>query len=433
MTALTSDPDAALLRTLYARVTEEVAGDVLVARHAQSLPRSGRRRHVLGLGKVAVPMWRGLVRIAGATPVASALLITTEGGPDAAAPGCDVLPSDHPEPSERSEAAALRAQSFVRALHPEDELVVLLSGGGSALMAQPLPGLTLDEKRRATRAVARAGASIHELNAVRKHLSAVKGGRLALACPAPVLVLAMSDVVGSDPGTVASGPFSADSSRFADAWDILRARVPDGVPTEVVDTLQAGIAGRIPETPKPGDARLSHVTYEVIAGPEDVRRAAARAVRAAGWADVPLAADTEMDVARLAELYALEAQRILVQGTRAIGVGNGEPTLVVRGQGRGGRATHLALEVARRIAGLGRVAFLAAGTDARDGSASGAGAVVTSTTWGEALAAGLDPAGALAACDSGTLLAQLGCIVQGPGTSNLLDLHLLLVEGESGD
>jgi glycerate-2-kinase len=324
-------------------------------------------------------------------------------------------------------AAARAARAFVAALGPSDRLVVLLSGGGSALLALPADGLSLEDKRATVAAVARAGATIGQLNTVRKHLSAIKGGRLALATRAPTTVLALSDVVGSDPGTIASGPFSADATTFQQARALVAALAP-AAPAAAVAVLERGAAGELPETPFPGDHRLAHVRYQVCAGPERVRLEAQRLVEASGRRAGVLATDTESPVEELAADYG-ERARAEVRAARgpSVLVGNGEPRIVVGGGGVGGRATHLALLMARQIAGMTEVSFLAAGTDGRDGSAPGSGAVVDGATWNHALAAGLDPQGALDHCDSGRLLQALGCLVHGPGRSNLLDVHLLSV------
>jgi glycerate 2-kinase len=409
------------LTAIYQEVAGAIDGGALVAT-ALGADRSARSARVLAIGKVAVPMFEGFTRTLGAPP--AALVIAPEGDPAPESPGLQVLRSDHPQPTQRSEAAARAAQQFVAGLGPGDRLVVLLSGGGSALLAAPASGLTLDEKRGAISAVARAGATIGELNTVRKHLSAVKGGQLALATTAPITVLILSDVVGNDPATIASGPFSPDPTTHAQALALLQRLAPQAPPAARA-RLERGAAGAEPETPKPGDPRLAHVTHRIIAGPEQVPELARRQIEQAGLAAAVLSRNTEDAVATLAAAYAVRARRELGRGPRIL-VGNGEPRIVVSGPGRGGRSTHLALLLARELAGL-PVSFLAAGTDQYDGSAGAAGAAIDGQTWERALAAGLDPAGALDRCDSAGVLEALGCLVRGPGRSNLLDLHLLAV------
>lgn len=435
---MSGSPDVvALARALFLSVANAVDGERLVGQALAQAPLSEAPTAVLALGKVAFPMYAGARRLASAAP---ALLIApaTRFPPDLADAGLPAnaraLVADHPTPSARSLAAAAAARAFVGALTPEDRLLVLLSGGGSALLAEPAAGLSFEDKRATVTAVARGGASIRELNAVRKHLSGIKGGQLARACRAHTRVLALSDVVGNHPGTIASGPFCPDDTTFSEALALV-LRLAPAAPAPAIARLRAGAAGELPETPKPGDPIFDRVRLEILAGPEAVRAAAERDANARGMHAQVIVRDTEQDVHALAALYAHAAREALsgpsATQVRAL-IGNGEPRITVTGAGRGGRATHLALLVARELATLpeaarGRVAFLAAGTDDRDGSADAAGAVVDGGTWARAEAAGCHPAAALAACDSEPPLRAAGALLRGPGTSNLLDLHLLVV------
>jgi glycerate 2-kinase len=399
---------AALVRALYSEVAAAVDGAALIAPVATPALAGAQ---VLAVGKAALSMLEGLARVA---PPSEALVVSPEAGQ---APGARVLVADHPHPGDRSVAAAAEVRRFLAGAR---RLVVLLSGGGSALLCAPWPGLSRQDKVATVAAVARAGATITELNTVRKHLSAIKGGRLALETGASTTVLALSDVVGSDPGTIASGPFSPDPTTFGAAAALVRALAPAA---PGLSLLERGAAGELPETPKPGDARLGHVSYRVVAGPERVAEQAHRRVRAAGLRAGVLVSNTEDSVEDLATAYAGRAEP---PGT--VLIGNGEPRIVVpSGAGSGGRATHLALLVARAIAGRPGLAFLAAGTDRRDGSAPASGAAVDGETWPRALAAGLEPERALAEYDSARPLGAMGCLVQSPSRSNLLDLHLLAV------
>jgi len=420
------------LKVIFLEVASHVDGATLVSEALSSNPTlvAAGPLHVLAVGKVAFPMFDGLVARVGQARVATGLLIA----PETRFPkelhlplGVRALVSDHPEPSERSVAAGRAARALIEGLSPADRLVVLLSGGGSAAMAVPAEGLSLDEKRATTKAVARAGASIAELNTVRKHLSAIKGGQLAVATKAQTTVLTLSDVVGSDPGVIASGPFSPDATTFAQALALVERLAPTA-PAAVIAHLRRGAKGALAETPKPGDLRLGHVEYKLLAGPERVPAEAKRIVESQGLGASTLSSNTEASVEDLASDYGRLARREGQAGGRArILIGNGEPTIVVRGGGRGGRSTHLALLMAREIAGMPNVAFLAAGTDDRDGSSDASGAIVDGSTWERAQSQGLDPAGALERCDSETPLKALGGLVRGPGTSNLLDLHLLAI------
>ncbi len=420
------------LTAIFLEVAHHVDGATLVSEALSSNPVlvAAGPLHVLAVGKVAFPMFDGLVARVGQSQIVEALLVAPETRFPTELrlpPGARALVSDHPEPSERSVAAGRAAHALLVGLSPSDRLVVLLSGGGSAAMAVPADGLSLDEKRVTTKAVARSGASIAELNAVRKHLSAIKGGRLGLATQARTTVLALSDVVGSDPGVIASGPFSPDPTTFAQALALVERLAPTA-PKEVLAHLRRGAAGAFAETPKPGDPRLGHIEYKLLAGPERVPAEAKRIVEAQGIAASTLSRDTEASVEDLATDYGRLARREhQAGGGPLVLIGNGEPTIVVQGGGRGGRATHLALLMAREIAGMPNVAFLAAGTDDRDGSSDSSGAIVDGSTWERAQSQGLDPAGALDRCDSEAPLKALGALVRGPGTSNLLDLHLLAI------
>jgi glycerate 2-kinase len=426
---VTATPGAALLIRLWRELQPALDGGRLVraalAARAPAPPPGPRK--VLALGKVAAPMFAGLEQALGPGAVAQALLVTPPGAAPGDTPARIWRAGDHPVPGPRSEDAARAACAFVEALAPPDQLLVLLSGGGSALAALPAPGLALADKRAATTAVARAGAGIFELNAVRKHLSAIKGGQLAARCRVPATVLVLSDVVGDDLATIASGPLAADPTTFADALAVIDGLAAE-VPGPVRDHLVRGARGERPETLKPGDPRLALVHHEVLAGPDRVPREARRVIEAAGVTAGVLSRNVEAPVPELAAAYGERAQLEQAAGGRIrVLVGNGEPRIVVRGAGRGGRSTHLALLMARALAGLEGVAFLAAGTDDRDGSADAVGAVVDGRTWGRAVTAGLEPELALVACDSASPLGALGCLLPGTGTSNLLDLHLLLV------
>jgi glycerate 2-kinase len=417
---------------IFLEVARRIDGAVLVQRAVEGDPASlgVGGMHVLSVGKVAFPMFDGLLRAVGATRLAGGLVVAPDTCFRAHAQlprGVTALASDHPDPSLRSVAAGRAARDFVAALSPEDRLVALISGGGSAAIALPAGELSLADKQAATKAVARAGATIGELNTVRKHLSGIKGGQLALATRAPTVVLGLSDVVGNDPGTIASGPFSPDPTTFAEALALTERFAPTA-PKLALQHLRHGAAGDLPETPKPGDPRLGHVDYRILAGPELVAEEAWHIVESERCGIGLLWRNTERPVSHLASACGDRARREAgARGPRRVLIGNGEPTLLVSGDGRGGRATHLALMVAREIAGLPKVTFLAAGTDDRDGSSDASGAAVDGTTWSRAEAAGLDPKGALERCDSETPLKALGCLIRGPGTSNLLDLHLLAI------
>jgi len=440
------DPRAPLAR-VFQEVAARIDGERLVGDAVGGDPALAAATDVLAIGKVALPMVRGLIgRIdARAWPRRILAVIPERSSGAAMDETAATLPSqtllcaaDHPHPSERSVEAARRARMFVRSVSDgvPGRLLVLLSGGASSLLCGPAPGLAWEDKRDAVAAVARAGATIRELNVVRKHLSSIKGGRLALDTSRPIAVRALSDVIGDDPATIGSGPFAPDPSSFADAVAVVD-RLGAQLPAAARAHLERGARGEIPDTPKPGTGALDHVDYRVLAGPARVVEEALAAAGRERCAAATLALDIEETVEVHAAAIGARVRRELGAAVDASGhaprilVGNGEPRVVLPATaGRGGRATHLALLVARELAELpeaqrSRVAFLAAGTDDRDGNSDVSGAVVDGTTWERARARGLDPAAALLAHDSLTVLAAIGDTLRGPGTSNLLDLHLL--------
>jgi len=438
-------------RGRVARIFQEVAaridGEQLVGEAFEGDPALAAATDVLAVGKVALPMVRGLIRRidARAWPRKILAVIPERRFGEAMSYTAGHLPAqtelcaaDHPHPTALSVEAARRARVFVRAVGDgvPGRLLVLLSGGASSLLCGPAKGLAWEDKRDAVAAVARAGATIRELNVVRKHLSSIKGGRLALDTSRPIAVRALSDVIGDDPATIGSGPFSPDPSTFADAIEVVD-RLGAKLPAAARAHLERGARGDVADTPKPGTEALAHVDYRVLAGPTRVVDEARAAVVRAGWTAGTLALAVEETVEVHAAAIAERARHELAATPDAPGrvarilVGNGEPRVVLPATaGRGGRATHLALLVARELAELpaaprSRVAFLAAGTDDRDGNSDVSGAIVDGTTWLRARARGLDPEASVRAYDSLPVLAAIGDTLRGPGTSNLLDLHLL--------
>jgi hydroxypyruvate reductase len=434
MAPVTETAPRKLALDVFLEVAAHVDGAALV-RGSATADAVASATHILAVGKVAFPMLLGAQASAppGSAPRPTLAIAPGPRVPAEVPVGVEVVPSDHPTPTARSLAAGEAALAFVRGLSPSARLLVLLSGGASALMCAPAPGLTLDEKRGATGAVSRGGAGIGALNAVRKHLSAIKGGRLALESRVPVTVLALSDVIGGEPATIGSGPFSPDPTTYADALDVV-ARTRAEIPEVARLHLERGRRGELPETPKLGDPRVGHVTWTAVAGPERVPAEARRAAESRGLAVAVLSRDVEDDVHAVATAYLDRARHEAgTVGAPRVLVGNGEPTIKVGADaGKGGRSTHLALAVARGLAALpasthGRIAFLAAGTDDRDGDTPVSGGLVDGTTWTRIRAAGVDPQRALERWDSYTALAAVGDTVTGPGTSNVLDLHLLVV------
>jgi glycerate 2-kinase len=391
------------------------------------------RLHVIAAGKAASSMARALLERPGLS-VASVLAVGTHRELD--------LPSDvewygasHPFPDERSVRAAQRALAVARAVSPDEHLLLLLSGGASSLLAAPTEGLTLDDKRRVVRALINGGADIHELNAVRKHLSAVKGGRLAGACLGRTTTLAVSDVIGDDTSVIGSGPGVPDPSTWSDALEAYRRWTPQNERLSHVEALLArGVAGELAETPKPGAPALERSAAHVIGGRRDAMRGAREEAERLGYQvvvwDEPIAGE-----ARVTALEWIANARALVAdaGRPMCVVSSGETTVRVTGGGKGGRNQEFALATATSLTSWpGLVAVASVGTDGIDGPTDAAGAVADSMTTERAEKLGLMPARYLEANDSYTFFETMGdLILTGRTDTNVGDLQILLFDPTS--
>lgn len=339
-----------------------------------------------------------------------------------------VLEAAHPVPDAAGEAAAATMLALVRSLTPDDRLLVLLSGGGSALLAAPLPGIDLAIKRLLTRQLLACGAAIDEINCVRKHLSAIKGGRLAAASAAPGLTLAISDVVGDDPAVIASGPTVPDPSSCAEALSILRRY---GIPLSggVRELLESG-AG---ESIKPGDARLGRHAYHVVATAMGSLHAAANVARAAGVTPLILGDAIAGEAREVARVFAGLAASCRLHGLPVrppcVLLSGGETTVTLRhADGRGGRNSEFLLGLALALQGARDVWALAGDTDGIDGSEDNAGAFVTPDTLVRARERGVDARLALDGHDAWGFFQALGdLLVTGPTRTNVNDFRAILV------
>jgi hydroxypyruvate reductase len=378
----------------------------------------------VALGKAAAAMARGAADALAAS--APRLLIRPHGSPPLDDPAWEELTGGHPVADAASLAAGERLIEFLAALGPQERLLVLISGGASACVERPASGLSLADLAETQRALLGAGLSIGAINAVRKHLSSVKGGGALRACRAPILALILSDVPGDDPAVVASGPFAADPSTFAEA---VKATARVALPAPVAAHLEAGARGERPETVKAGDPALSRLTTRILAGPRTVSRAIADEARRLGFVaeEGPLAGEAQTAAAELvARGRRLAGDRVVL----ALG-GETAVTLPPEGaSGRGGRNQELALAAARALAGgrCGREAVLALATDGEDAETGAAGALVDGLSWAALSAAGIDPEDALARHDSHTALAALpaALLVTGPTGTNAADLVVYL-------
>ncbi len=340
-----------------------------------------------------------------------------------------VIEAGHPVPDAAGLAGTQRALDLADRAGRDDLVLVLLSGGASANWIAPAPGVTLEEKQAVTRALLRSGASIGEINTVRKHLSRIKGGRLAArAYPARVVTLAVSDVPGDDPAVIGSGPTVPDPSTLADARDIVARH---GL--ELPASVERALADRANETPKPGDPVFAGTEFRLIARPADAFRAAEAAVRAAGYECVFLGDRLEGEARKIAADHGRLARSIAAERRRAVILSGGELTVTIRGTGRGGPNQEYALALALEIAGANGIAALAGDTDGTDGGSGRAddpaGAYVDGTTLARARALGLDPAAFLANNDSTAFFARLGdLVVPGPTWTNVNDFRAVLVD-----
>jgi len=350
-----------------------------------------------------------------------------------------LIEAGHPVPDERGAAGAREILRLVHGRSPDDLVLVLISGGGSALTPAPASPVTLADKQEMTKLLLAAGATINQLNAVRKHLSLLKGGQLVRAAgPARVHAFLLSDVVGDPVDVIASGPTAPDASTFSDALAVLdRFHLLDRAPASVVHRLEQGKQGEIAETPKADDPLFDSVRNVVIGNNTLVVDAAAARARTLGFAPHILTRSLEgearivaTDFIRLAR--EIEAGRGPVVPPACV-IAGGETTVTVRGNGQGGRCQEFALAAALAMEDLDDVVILAAGTDGTDGPTSAAGAIVDARSARRARERGHDPRTRLDANDSHAVFASLDdLVVTGPTNTNLLDVYLMLIDSPGG-
>jgi hydroxypyruvate reductase len=340
-----------------------------------------------------------------------------------------LIEAGHPVPDAAGLAATFETLALVDAAGPDDLVLVLLSGGASANWIAPAVGLSLNEKQALTRMLIASGASIAEMNAVRKHLSRIKGGRLAArASPARVITVAISDVPGDDPAVIGSGPTVPDPTTLADARDtVARYRL------RVSDIVQRALNDAENETPKPGDPLFAATSYVLATRPSEVFGTVEAKVRAAGYECVMLGTSLEGEARSVAAEHARLAREAQAQGRRAVILSGGELTVTLRGKGRGGPNQEFMLALAIALEGASGIAALAADTDGTDGGSGQpddpAGAFVDASTLGRARALGLDPAAFLDDNNSTDFFAGLGdLLIPGPTCTNVNDFRAIVVD-----
>jgi glycerate-2-kinase len=382
---------------------------------------------LLAFGKAAPAMARALLRL---VEVREGLMVTDR---EVQVEGVRVMRGGHPLPDERSLRSGEQALRLAGRCGPRDLLVVLVSGGGSSMLEAS--ELSAEDLKATTNLLLRCGADIRDLNTVRKHLSLLKGGQLAIAASArggEVVTLSVSDVVGDDPSLIASGPTVPDPTTFADAKGVLqRHGLWESVPEAVRRRISGGVRGRIPETPKPGHEAFERTQYFIIADNEDACRAASEEARRLGYQSMILTTRLQgeaREVARVMTSIAISVQDSGIPlGEPAAIIAGGETTVTVRGKGRGGRNQELVLA---SVSALHRrsVVLLSCGTDGVDGSTEAAGAVADGESLTRAEALGMDPAVYLAENNSYEFFKRLGdVIVTGPTGTNVMDLQVVLI------
>jgi hydroxypyruvate reductase len=425
------DPRALLGHLYEVAVARALPARVLGAQLPPPPDPTKGRTLVLGAGKAGGAMARALEAAWPVDAPLSGLVITRYGHcpPDYRPQRIEVLEAAHPVPDAAGERGAARMLELARGLGADDLVICLISGGGSALMALPAEGLTLADKQAINKALLNSGAAIDEMNCVRKHLSRIKGGRLAAACaPARVLTLTISDVPGDDPALIASGPTVADASTCADALAVCERHA-----IALPPAARAGLLSGRFETIKPGDARLAGHELRMLATPQMSLQAAAEAARALGLSAHVLSDEIEGESREIGRMHAALARAVARRGEPfarpCVLLSGGETTVTVRNKGgRGGRATEFLLGCALALQGEPGVHVLAADTDGIDGVEDNAGAFVGPDTLARAAAAGLSARDRLEANDAYNFFAPLGdLLVTGPSFTNVNDFRALLI------
>lgn len=388
-------------------------------------PDDGGCLIVIGAGKASAAMARA-VEVHWSGPLDG--LVVTRYGHGVPCQRIEIVEAAHPVPDAAGVLAAQRVLEKLRGLQPNDRVLALISGGGSALLAAPAAGVTLAEKRAITSALLKSGAAIGEINCVRKHLSAIKGGRLAVtASPAAVLTLAISDVPGDDPAVIASGPTVADPTTVHDAL-----RVLDLYGITLADSLRARLLSGELETPKPGDPRLAKSEFRLIASPRQMLEAAAKAARQLGITPLILGDAIEGEAREVGKVLAGMAISCGRHGFPAekpcVLLSGGETTVTLKGAGRGGRNSEFLLGLALALDGAPGIHALAADTDGIDGSENNAGALIGPDTLIRAKKIGLDIRQHLADNDAWGYFSALGdLLVTGPTRTNVNDFRAILI------
>lgn len=385
----------------------------------------------VGAGKASARMAQALEAVLGTRLEEGLVIVKT--GHTLTSERITVLEAGHPIPDRAGLHATQRLLGLTQRLTPRDLLIVLLSGGASSLLPAPVPGVTLADKQRTTRLLLRSGATINEINIVRKHLSLIKGGGLATSTRSRIVTLLLSDVIGDDLGSIGSGPTAGDPSTFADAVDVLqRYRNWHAVPASVRRYLERGRRGEAPETLKPGSRRLRYVQHHIIGNNRIMLEAVARAARQAHLHTKSILRPVTGE-ARVAAKQLTDLTKAITEGHGTLKrpccvVAGGETAVTVTGRGKGGRAQEFAAAAAFEIAGIPNTWVVALGTDGTDGPTDAAGAIVSGSTIARAKKLGMDFRSFLNRHDTYPALKALRCHIHtGPTGTNVNDLYLALL------
>ena len=412
------------LQAMFEAAVAAAQATTTIAAHLPSPPKG--RTIVIGAGKASGAMaqafeknWKGKIDVG---------LVLTRYDYGLPCEHIEIVEASHPVPDAAGQQAAARIREVVQGLSADDLVICLISGGGSSLLSQPASGLTLEDKQDINKRLLKSGATISEMNCVRKHLSTIKGGQLAAACaPAKVFTLLISDVPGDDPSSIASGPTVPDPTTFADAQAIIDKYQIDGPPAVLEHIRKAEV-----ETPKPGDSCFDNTETHMIAAPQMSLEAAAEVAREHGYTPLILGDSIEGEASDVALVHAGIAQQVVRHGqpvqAPCVLLSGGETTVTVRGKGRGGRNAEFALALAVALNGMENVYAIACDTDGIDGTEDNAGAIVTPDTLKRAEAKGLNAKAYLANNDGYSFFEGLeDLVITGPTFTNVNDLRAIII------
>ena len=401
-----------------------------IAREIYNLD-SYKRIFLLGVGKAALPMAQAVYTLL-SHRITAGILLTKDGYVPSEhipfSPDIQILQAGHPVPDHRNIAAAKELTRLLQSLHKEDLVICLISGGGSSLLIKPANGISLKDLQDTTKLLLNSGASIDEINTLRKHIDDFKGGQLANLCsPAPVICLILSDVVKDRLDMVASGPTIADPTTYQDAWTILkRYHLIDQLPLPVRFHLEKGILGEIPETIKPGDPIFNNVQNYLVGNNTQCIHAAIQEADAIGFHTELLTTSLHGEASQVGKSLADNAKSLLLSSSFSKPfclVAGGETTVTIHGDGKGGRNQELVLGAVKSIAGDHQIVLISLGTDGGDGITDAAGAIATNETYSLGLSLGLDSSEYLQRNDSYHYFEKLGDLIKtGPTLTNVNDL-----------